>query len=318
MSPLSSSPLRVLVVSCCVAAVGALPAQGVSPAAVAATDLVVTASAGFGAQTQSIPLGTPLFDGSSVTANVFGLVQATIRVVMPAAPSATLYRLECSATSPGSPTSSFVGDTLLTLTAAQPTAADLMLTCAPSGLGLTSGSIDVGNDGSREVSTQSGILQRNVQVLLGPAPLPVRTSMSGIGLESFSAALVLQIGVREILSAGVTSYLAGCGPTITVTPTTTSSMRVAVASLPPAGIAFVVVGLARANRTLPFGGCLLGVRTDWPLRVGLDASGSGVLDITVPHAVRTFTADVQAVGLDFVTGSGVVATSDAIEVQLNR
>lgn len=30
------------------------------------------------------------------------------------------------------------------------------------------------------------------------------------------------------------------------------------------------------------------------------------------------TADVQAVGLDFVSGPGTVVTSDAVEVQLNR
>jgi hypothetical protein len=205
---------------------------------------------------------------------------------------------------------------MLTLASPTPTAAVLTLTSSADGFHI--GSIDVGNDNTPELSTQAaGQVQTTVPVVFGPAPLLVRTFMSGQAING-STALSLEVAVSELLSVGVTSYLAGCGPTIAVAPTTTQSVRISVGSLPPAGIAFVVVGLGRDHVLLPFGNCLLGLRTDWPLRVSLNPTGSGTLDVGVPSAVRSITADVQAVALDFVSGPGTVVTSDAVEVQLIR
>jgi hypothetical protein len=290
----------------------ALPAQTITRTAAAATALTVSVQGVLsGNQTQSLPAGTALLDGTTLSAVSFGAL-ARLHVAMP---SPFAYHLDGFANT--LEVARFNGDTLVTFATSDPTAAvlDLAVTRTTGSIA----SIDVGNDGTVELPSPAGSsAQLALPVRFGPAPLLVRTSTSGLSSENAAETITVDVALRERLTTVLTRYLAGCGPTIAIAPADTQTVHVDVGGMPPAALAFAVIGVGRASTLLPFGGCLLGLTTEWPLRVQLDPTGAGGLDVAVPRAVTGVTLNVQAVGLDFVSSPNVVATTDAIAVRLTR
>jgi len=211
----------------------------------------------------------------------------------------------------------FNGDTLVTFATSDPTAAVLDLAVTRT-IGCVA-SIDVGNDGTVELPSPAGSsAQLALPVRFGPAPLLVRTSTSGLASEAATETMTVDVAIRERLTTVLTRYPRRLRTDDAIAPADTRTVHIDVGGMPPAGLAFAVIGVGRANAPLPFGGCLLGVTTEWPLRVPLDPTGAGGLDVAVPRAVNGVTLNVQAVGLDFVSSPNVVATSDAIAVRLTR
>jgi hypothetical protein len=304
--PAENRMRSALLVSSLVATAVALPAQAIARTAISAGLTVQITS-----QTQTLPAGAALFDGQSIAVSANGESASTV-IGMP--PGSATFRMVSVAQ--GSLLCTFSGSAIATLSCPSPTAVDLRLS-ANVGVPMCGASVDVGNDGTAELSVYLLAGTTTVGATFGPGPLQIRTSSYGYSLKG-SASATVEFQVVRRLTATATAYLTGCGPTLALAPTSTGNLRATVGGMPPAGLAFVVLGLGTANVTLPFGGCPLGVTTDLPLPVALDAGGNGRLDIGVPLAVTAVAANVQAVGLDFVSQPNRVATSDALSVQVTR
>ncbi len=225
------------------------------------------------------------------------------------------------------PSGSTVGphDTLLTLVAETPRRLRIALAATsmtgPPGTSMHLGRIDVGDDGTFEVTSISGrTVTAQVEVVVGPTPLRIRTRSSGsAGPPPYALfAGTLTITVTPALRCTATTYgnVCGVGARLAARANLDNALQLDLTDATPNAIGKLILGVASADLPLPFSNCRLYVDLAAPsvfVPLQTDRFGRVSRDFAVPPglALTVFAQDV------FVTSLTPLALEGSTAVRLD-
>jgi hypothetical protein len=274
-------------------------------------------SAGTNSGTQALPPDTVLGNGQQVASTYSQMTcsaSATSSVAFSAgAAQATATFHNQVAAGAASPSSCWGGafaqvgrhEVLVTLTAQQPTAGRLVITATMSGLGgaAIEYDVDVGNDGTREISgSQPWSLQFvELPLTLGPGPVHVRLGASGraAAVRGFYGGSLQQTVDFSATPGRLEPIGVPCGATLQgMLRRDGDGTRLSLAfgdDTAAPQVSVLAFGLQELLLALPPGNCLLRQTPDAVLPI--IAPGALFLDLPLPYPLPP--ADVR---IQFVTG----------------
>jgi hypothetical protein len=310
---------------------GTLATQTVAVNATGALTCVATSTAN-GTTTQSLPPGSPLPNGTTISTQTMssatiGLalnVSATVRARYSIAESSFAFHFWTTPPYDNGSSSTACG-TVLAVSASQPMSALLRVTWTHSVdgplNGSTSAAIDIGNDGVREWQANDSSpspMQTTFVLALGPTPTLIGTQSGTAAYATYpfigttsSSQLVLDIEARPPRCTA-SSYATPCGLSLSMTDAGGGILTFAptLGNPAPGNPIALALGLQPQATPLPFGSnCMLVVV---PLATALSLTGpsppSWTLDGSAPIGPYTF--DVQVLHLD----AGQLLGSNGLQV----
>lgn len=204
-----------------------------------------------------------------------------------------------------------VHDTLLTLAAQTSRRLHIALaatsTTGPPGTSTHVGRIDVGDDGTFEVTSIAGrTVTAQLEVVVGPVPLRIRTRSGGSAgpapLALFAGSLTITVTPTLRCTTATYGNVCGVGSRLTGLANLDNAVQLDLTAAAPNALGKLILGVASADVPLPFSNCRLYVDLTAPsvfVPLPTDRFGRVSRDLAVPPgvALTLFTQDVFVASL---------------------